>query len=477
MTILSYILLFISSLLVSACYYIKAVLIEVNLYELVYYFTNDKSGPGNGTVIFAAILNCLWLFLLIVIFIVLTLLIVKKYRPMIFDKFLFVFAIVMFIISLFLIVRVSRTDSYIYNKAKKTDVYDKYYVDTNKVNVSFPKKKRNLVLLYLESMESSLFSKENGGVFDKSRIPELESIALENINFSNTDKLGGASNTTLSSFTMASLVASSSATPIDINLFRGYSDKRKILPNVKTLGDVLYDNNYNLKIIQGTEIEFAGTDLYYKYHGNYDIVDYNKMAEKGYIEKGYLKWWGVEDKRLYDVAKKEILELSSSDKPFAVTMFTMDTHFPNGYLDETCDIKYDDQLSNVYSCASKMANEFIKWLKAQDFYQDTTIVILGDHLTMQNSYYKDYKSYDRTIYNAFVNSKLNTNNNKNREFNNFDFYPTILASIGAKIENDKLGFGTNLFSDKATLSEQLGKDVFERELLKNSKYYEKSILK
>ena len=158
-------------------------------------------------------------------------------------------------------------------------------------------------------------------------------------------------------------------------------------------------------------------------------------------------------------------------------MFTMDTHFPNGYLDETCDIKYDDQLSNVYSCASKMANEFIKWLKAQDFYQDTTIVILGDHLTMQNSYYKDYKSYDRTIYNAFINSKLNTNNNKNREFNNFDFYPTILASIGAKIENDKLGFGTNLFSDKATLSEQLGKDVFERELLKNSKYYEKSILK
>ena len=56
----------------------------------------------------------------------------------------------------------------------------------------------------------------------------------------------------------ASLVASSSGTPVDINLFRGYSEKRQILPSTRTLGDILYDNGYNLKVVQGTEIEFAG---------------------------------------------------------------------------------------------------------------------------------------------------------------------------------------------------------------------------
>ena len=96
---------------------------------------------------------------------------------------------------------------------------------------------------------------------------------------------------------------------------------------------------------------------------------------------------------------------------------------------------------------------------------------------MQNSYYKDYKNYDRTIYNAFINSKIKTSNNKNRQFNNFDLYPTILSSIGFSIEGDKLGLGTNLFSTKKTLTEEIGKEKLEKELLKKSKYYEKSILK
>lgn len=478
MVIISYILLFLSNLLISACYYIKEVLIEVNLYELVYYYTNDKSGYGNGTVVFMAILNCLWVFVLLSVFVILTLLLVKKYKPLIFGKFLIIFAVLFFLFSVILTIKISKTDSYIYHKSKTSDLYEKYYVDTNKVSVTFPKKKNNLILIYLESMESSLVSKANGGAFEKSRIPELENIALQNTNFSNSDKLGGAYNTTLSSFTMASLVASSSGTPVDINLFRGYDNDTKILPNVRTLGDLLYDNGYNLKIIQGTDIKFAATDIYYNEHKNYDIVDYNKMVEKGYIEKGYVKWWGVEDKKLFDVSKSEILELSKEDKPFAVTLYTMDTHFPNGYLDESCDSsKFDDQLSNVYACSSKITSDFIEWIKEQDFYKDTTIVILGDHLTMQNAYFNGVKAYDRTIYNAFINSKVKSENTVNRTFNNFDMYPTILASIGVSVEGDKLGFGTNLFGTHKTLSEEIGKDKFEKELLKSSKYYEKYILK
>ena len=35
-------------------------------------------------------------------------------------------------------------------------------------------------------------------------------------------------------------------------------------------------------------------------------------------------------------------------------------------------------------------------------------------------------------------------------------FPTLLASIGVKIEGDRLGLGTNLFSGKPTLFEQNG---------------------
>ncbi|WRK53126.1 hypothetical protein SD457_23865 [Coprobacillaceae bacterium CR2/5/TPMF4] len=57
-----------------------------------------------------------------------------------------------------------------------------------------------------------------------------------------------------------------------------------------------------------------------------------------------------------------------------------------------------------------------------------------------------------------------------------DMYPTILAAMGAKIEGDRLGLGTNLFSDKQTLMEELGFKTLDNELQKTSNYYNQKII-
>ena len=57
-----------------------------------------------------------------------------------------------------------------------------------------------------------------------------------------------------------------------------------------------------------------------------------------------------------------------------------------------------------------------------------------------------------------------------------DYYPTMLASIGVKIEGNRLGLGTNLFSETPTLSEELGLENFSNELKKNSKFYNENIM-
>ena len=54
-------------------------------------------------------------------------------------------------------------------------------------------------------------------------------------------------------------------------------------------------------------------------------------------------------------------------------------------------------------------------------------------------------------------------------------FPTTLASMGVKIENNKLGLGVNLFSDKKTLLEKNDYDYVYTELSKKSDYYEKFI--
>ena len=56
---------------------------------------------------------------------------------------------------------------------------------------------------------------------------------------------------------------------------------------------------------------------------------------------------------------------------------------------------------------------------------------------------------------------------KNVNITIFDDFPTTLSAMGAEIEGDRLGLGTNLFSAKETLSEKEGVTVEYNKMLKN----------
>ena len=207
-------------------------------------------------------------------------------------------------------------------------------------------------------------------------------------------------------------------------------------------------------------------------------MDYYYAINGGYIDSDYHEWWGYEDKKLFEFAKKELLNISKNNKPFNFTILTADTHFEDGYIDKSCPIKFDDHYSNSIYCTDIMINNFINWVKKQDFYKNTTIVITGDHLTMQSTL-NNIKNddYTRTVYNVIINSKNNINNNKNRIFTIFDMYPTTLSALGVRIEGNRLGLGTNLYSNELTLPEKLGYDYVNDELDKKSFFYDNQLLK
>ena len=227
----------------------------------------------------------------------------------------------------------------------------------------------------------------------------------------------------------------------------------------------------------GSNAKFGGRKTYFKTHGNYKILDYNWAKKEKLIKKDYHEWWGYEDKKLYEFAKDKLVDISKNSKPFNFTMLTADTHFTDGYLDESCEEPFDSKYANVFYCTDKMLNDFINWIKEQEFYNDTVIIIVGDHITMQHSFYDNIDSkYTRTVYNAIINSVIKAENEKNRLFSAIDMYPTTLASLGFKIKGNRLGLGTNLYSSKKTLIEELGYEYFNEELNKNSKFYNKYLL-
>ena len=363
---------------------------------------------------------------------------------------------------------------------RKTNLFNTYYTDPNNIEIKAPKNKKNLIYIYVESLETSMFSNQNGGNFKESVIPNLENLAKDNINFCMNNKLGGAYATYGSTWTVAGMVSSTAGVPlkipIDGNLYSGYGS---FLPGVYSLGEVLEDNGYENYLMIGSDGNFGGRKDYFTYHGDYEIKDYNYAKEKGYIDDDYYVWWGYEDSKLFEFAKDELIEIANKDEPFNFTLLTTDTHFTDGYLEPSCGSSYDYKYLNVYNCSDNMIGKFIKWIQNQDFYKDTVIVITGDHLSMQANLPSmfDNDKYDRSVYNAYINTDIKPYKAHNRVFTTLDYYPTTLAALGFEIDGNRLGLGTNLFSERQTLAEEIGGlNKLNDELSKNSSYYNKMLL-
>lgn len=367
---------------------------------------------------------------------------------------------------------------YINEQLDVTSIYDDYYVDARDVELKFPDKKRNLIYIYVESLEMTSVSINNGGAVDKFYIPNLESIALENQNFSNTKKLGGAFTPSRTTWTIAAMVSQTVGIPLKLdvsaNNYVGYGE---FLPGIYSLGDILKDNEYSNYIMMGSDATFGGRRDYFTYHGDYKILDYNWAVEEEKIDEDYYVWWGYEDEKLYQFAKDELSDISKNDEPFNFTLLTADTHFTDGYLGENAQKPFKSKYANSFYNADIMLSEFLEWIKKQDFYDNTTIIITGDHLTRQSDFYSDISSnYDRTVYNCFINSFNETENYKNRIFTTLDMFPTTLSSIGVKIVGDRLGLGTDLYSNTETLAEEMGYDNLNKELSKRSNFYNYNLL-
>lgn len=363
--------------------------------------------------------------------------------------------------------------NYIKNRSTTSSFIDNNYVDASEVNIVFPEKKRNLIYIFLESMEITYADANEGGAFEEGCISELVEIAQANEDFSGaTEMLNGANVMPYGSWTMAGIFAQTAGLPLVLPIDGNSMDTQEsFFPSITTIGDILEEAGYNQSFYIGSDATFGGRRLYLTEHGNYEIKDYYYAIEQGRIPEDYYVWWGYEDKYLFDYAKDEILELANKDEPFNFTMLTVDTHFEDGYVCSDCGTEHgDNSYANVMSCSSRKIKEFVEWVQRQDFYENTTIVLCGDHLTMDGDFCEDVScDYVRKTFTAYINSAVEPEDTEwSREYTTFDQYPTTLASLGVKIEGNRLGLGTNLFSSRPTLLEEFGKNYLVEEMQKES---------
>ena len=132
-------------------------------------------------------------------------------------------------------------------------------------------------------------------------------------------------------------------------------------------------------------------------------------------------------------------------------------------------------MKNVLLCADHQVMEFVNWCKQQDFYEDTVIIISGDHPFMGKdlSMVKGKAMNDRPVYNCIINSAIEAPKGvtTNRLFTSMDMFPTTLAAMGFNIKGDRLAMGVNMFSGQKTVIEYVGYKTFAEEVIKDSDYY------
>ncbi len=368
--------------------------------------------------------------------------------------------------------------AYVRTIATNSDFIEENYVDPNEIQLVFPEEKRNLVYIILESIETTYSETEAGGPIKTDYMPELRKLAEENVNFSHDDDFGGAFMYTGSSWTAGSLVAQTSGMVIKVPLTaEHYGGDNEFIEGVTSIGEILDREGYEQAFVMGSDADFAGRRTYFEDHGNYTILDTDTLKAAGRLPADYDVWWGYEDLKVFQFAKEEINRMAQGDKPFNLTLLTADTHFPDGYVCPLCEDEHDDQYANVVSCQSRQVYDFVTWLQAQPFYENTTIVITGDHLTMDPAFLEGMnEDYVRTTYSCIINPAVEAENTKNRQYGLVDLFPTTLAAMGVEIEGEKLGLGVNLFSGEPTLTEVYGVEVLDEELLKHSDYYNSHFL-
>lgn len=342
---------------------------------------------------------------------------------------------------------------YIYGIGNISEIYEKEYVSPAP---KADKEKRNLIVLYLESLEDNYKNYDGQGT---NLIPNLSKIAQENSSFNGFQQLF-FSNATISAQVagLCGLIYKNEFDAKNLSVIINNT-----LPRATCYSDILRKENYNTYFIQGTSVDFANTRNFMRQHGFGNLYGSDELDKNSQYRNS--DGWGIKDSVLYEISKRKILELAQEKRPFLVVISTFDTHPPVANLDKSCAEKFGDDRDTIV-CADQMAADFITWIQKQDFYRNTTIVAIGDHIQMGgNSIYPDKQK--RKIFNVIVNP-VSGLVPQEHEWVTFDLAPTILEAIG--YNSGKFGLGRSLWKEEPTLFEKYGSSL-DIEFQKNSAFY------
>ncbi len=294
------------------------------------------------------------------------------------------------------------------------------------IEVIAPPQPKNLVLIYLESLERSYTDEK---IFPN-LVPNIVELQKSALDFTNLQQLPGTH------FTIAGQMAASCGIPL---IFGNGADIYYLnsLAKVNCIGDVLKKLNYYQVFMHGARLKFGATGTFFKSHGYNEVLGYDELVTPELLSEKYIKGWGLYDDTLFELASNKYNELSKTNLPFMLALATIDSHDPIGEPSKSCS-SYSSKATilNAVHCTDYLLNKFINKIKENPAYQNTLIFILSDHLARKTDVDDLYPKNisDRKLLAFALNSEKQGKIEASGA--HFDISHTILDLMGIKTNSN-----------------------------------------
>lgn len=312
-------------------------------------------------------------------------------------------------------------------------------------------KGKNVIMVQVESLGAFVINQKVNG---KEVTPNLNKLSTGSYYFPNERFLYGAGHTSDTDF-----VANSSYFPLDdAAVFIRYCRD-----NFTGLPKLLTDKDYSAYAYHGFNRNFWNRNISLKSLG------YQKFYAADNYPKGWKVNMGLNDG---DFLNKTADYIKDQPKPSLSYVVTLSSHVPFFTTKETEEFgvdksKYPDQVGgylNDINYTDRMLGKFFEKLKSYKLYDDSLILVYGDHTPVLSAFTAGTIKYDpssvqRKEVPLFIKLPKQT---KGQVVSNkgvhLDIMPTVLDLLG--IKTNQLMFGRSLFADKSD-SYQTCDDQFE----------------
>ncbi|WP_378180238.1 sulfatase-like hydrolase/transferase [Aquimarina sp. SS2-1] len=223
------------------------------------------------------------------------------------------------------------------------------------------KKGKNIIVISLESFEKGYLSKEKSHL-----TPNLRDLRKKWTYFDMEQTPG-------SGWTLGSLYTSLTGFPAYFNIHGNSIFQTSYDSDISSVNHVLKKAGYTDTFLIGNA-KFAGTEDLLKAYKFNNIIDRRNLSTK-YIN----------DKDLFEEAKKTLLSFKETKKPYSLFISTISTHFPNGVYDKRMEEfiePKDTSLEFMVAATDHLVGDFIKFMEQEELLENTIVYIYPDHLKM-----------------------------------------------------------------------------------------------